>query len=288
MKRSGGRVECKYFFGQKLCKAKEQNQALMKGMADVGALISVWMPAKAPILTIGGMPGMPTEDFYTALYAARELGRTKAAQEEFRRNNLVYLSSHGHSGDLIYSNKQIKRLDDLKGMRIATWGYYSKGFKLWGAEPISMISPEIYDGIKRGVADGCNKAIFQAITLGMHEVAPYVMLPKIGINVVVAFAMNMDSWNKLPPDIKKIVTEISDEFIKQAALIYEKDDKIFYDKCKEKGMTFTRLPDEDVAKMRALVAPLWDEWASDMNKKGLPGKELKDLYYGWLKKGPPK
>jgi TRAP-type C4-dicarboxylate transport system substrate-binding protein len=51
---------------------------------------------------------------------------------------------------------------------------------------------------------------------------------------------------------------------------------------KSEGMTFTKLPDDDLAKMKTMVASLWDDWAEDMNKKGIPGTELKDKYYGWL------
>ena len=70
VKRSEGRIKIEYYFGQKLVKMREQFDAIRTGMADIGAYVSVWMPAKAPIFTIGGMPGMPTDDTYTTVVAA--------------------------------------------------------------------------------------------------------------------------------------------------------------------------------------------------------------------------
>ena len=43
-----------------------------------------------------------------------------------------------------------------------------------------------------------------------------------------------------------------------------------------------KIINEELAKMKGMVASLWDNWAEDMNKKGLPGTELKNKYYGWL------
>jgi len=282
MKRSGGRIKVEYYFGQKLVKMREQYDALRTGMADVGAYVSVWMPAKAPIFTIGGMPGMPTDDFYTTLVAASKLGKTEAAQKEFTGNNVHFLTANGHTGDYIYSDKPINRLDDLKGMSIATWGYYSRAFMIWGAKPASIPSPEIYDGLKRGVVAGCNKPLFQGVSMAMWEVAPNVMTPKIGVNVVVPLVMNLDTWKKLPPDLKKIVDEVSAEYPKKDAEIFKKIDEDAIAKMKSEGMTFTELPAEDLAKMKEMVTSLWDDWAEEMNKKGLPGTELKNKYYGWL------
>lgn len=282
MKRSGGRIKIEYYFGQKLVKTREQFDAIRMGMADVGGYVSVWMPAKAPIFTIGGMPGMPTDDFYTALVAIDKLGRTKAAQKEFTANNVHFLSGNGHSGDYIYSDRPINRLDDLKGMSIATWGYYSRAFTIWGAKPASIPSPEIYDAIKRGVVNGCNKPLTQGPSMALWEVAPNVMTPKIGINVVTAFVMNLDTWKKLPADLKKIVDEVSAEYPKKSAEIFKINDAKSIAKMKSMGMNFTKLPDKDLAKLKGMVTELWDDWAEDMNKKGLPGTELKDKYFGWL------
>ncbi|MFC1867577.1 C4-dicarboxylate TRAP transporter substrate-binding protein [Thermodesulfobacteriota bacterium] len=282
MKRSGGKIKIEYYFGQKLVKMREQFDAIRTGMADIGTYVSVWMPAKAPIFTIGGMPGMPTDDTYTAVVAATRLGRTKAAQAEFTKNNVHFLTGNGHSGDYIYSNKPINRLADLKGLSVASWGYYSRAFTIWGAKPASIPSPEIYEAIKRGVVNGCNKPLFQAVSIALYEVAPYILMPKIGINVVVPLVMNLDKWKSLPPDVKKIFEEVSAEYPKKHTEIFKKIDEDSIAFMKAKGMTFTKLPDADLAKMKGMAAPLWDKWAEDMDKKGLPGTELKNKYYGWL------
>lgn len=41
----------------------------------------------------------------------------------------------------------------------------------------------------------------------------------------------------------------------------------------EAGQVYT-LPPEEEERWRNAVRPLWDEWAADMEAKGLPGREV--------------
>ena len=44
------------------------------------------------------------------------------------------------------------------------------------------------------------------------------------------------------------------------------------------GTEFYTPPDDEVAKWDALDQPVWDEFAADLNSKGLPGTQLMDDY----------
>jgi len=286
MKRTGGKVKCKYFFGGALAKPPELLGALSTGMADVGPIIPVLSIAKTPIFTIGALPGAPTEEMYNAVMAAHKIGKTKAGQAEMRRNGLHFLAGHGHSGDFLFSSKPVKRLSDIKGMKISSFGPYAEAFKLWGAQVTWLGVAESYEGLKRGIADGANKPLIAGIIDSLYEVTPYLLEPKLGINVTSALVMNLQTWNKLPNDVKAVVDELSDEFPKKLSDQFAIADPFFAKQMKEKGMIFNRLPDEDVIKMREMMKPIWSKWAENLDKKGLPGTELKDQFYKWCLEGP--
>jgi len=233
------------------------------------------------------MPAAPTENTEAAWWAFLKLGHSEWGKAEFARNNLYPLFVTGHSGDYIYSSKLVEGVADLKGMRVATSGPYADAFKIWGCEPMEMASPEIYEAMKRGLVDACNKPLFQGITLGMHEVAPYLSFPKIGFTVMVG-GMNLKTWNSLPADIQELIMEINWETPKIGDEMYKKDDEMWLEKMKAEGMTFSTWSAEEAAKAREMVLPLWEWWADEMTKAGLPGEEIKDQYLEWIRTGPPK
>ncbi|MFC1869465.1 TRAP transporter substrate-binding protein DctP [Thermodesulfobacteriota bacterium] len=249
MKRTDGRVKCEYYFSQSLIKAKQQFNALSTGIADVGGLQSAWHPAETPLFMLGAMPALPTDSFRVALTAANKLGETASSQAEFKRNNVRFITASGHSGDYIYSTKPIRRVQDMKGLTVASWGYYSRAFKAWGAQPMSVASPEIFEAMKRGVVVGCNKPLLASLAQGMIDVAKYVMLPKIGINTQGPLVMNLDKWNSLPKDIKNIIQGINKEYPEMIAGLYDKSDGFYIKKMKEKGIEFNTLSDEENAKL---------------------------------------
>ncbi len=285
-KRTGGKVQFKYFWASSLAGPPQLYDAIRTGLADMGPILPVLHAAKTPIFTIGAMPGMPTNKFLNAVWAAHQLGKTDAAQAEVKRNGFHFLYGNGHSGDFIFSSKQIKRLEDLKKMRISSFGPFGAAFKIWGSDVTWLGVAETYEGLKRGVVDGANKPLVAGITEALYEVAPYVMLPQIGINVTAVTVMREKTWNKMSPDIQKVMNEVSEEMSYKLAELFDKFDPIFIKQMKGKGMTFTSLPEGDVSKMRQSVKGIWNKWAADMDKKGLPGTELKDKFYNWCAEGP--
>jgi len=285
MKRSGGKVECEYYFGGSLAQHTELFDAVRTKMADAAPLYACFHVAQFPIFQVHRMPAAPTESTEAAWWAFLQLGYSDWGKAELAKNNLYPVGVTGHSGDYIYSVKQVKGVADLKNMRVATSGPYGDAFKTWGCEPMEMASPEIYEAMKRGLVDACNKPLFQGITLGMHEVAPYISFPKIGFTVLI-HVINLDTWNSLPPDIQNLIDEIAAEMPKVGAEMYKADDEMWLSKMKEEGMTFTTWSDAEAAKAREMVLPLWDKWAEDMTANGLPGTEIKNQYLDWIKTGP--
>jgi len=288
MKRTNNAVKCEYYFNETLAKQKELLDAVSTGMADVAIVYGCFHQQQVPIIFVHRTPGMPTTDHYTACWAYDQLLKEDATVAELKRTNLVGLFGFGHTGDYIFSSKPVKSLADFTGLKFASSGLYSSAFKAWGGEVVEIASPEIYEGMKRGMIDACNKPLAQMLTMNMYEVSPYLAVPKIGFTMLAA-TMNMDTWNnKLTPEIRNVITNLNLELPKKAAEIGAQDDVKFMEQIKAKNVTISTLPEADLAKATEMVQFLWDQWADDLNSRGLPGTDLKNKYLGWLTQGPPK
>ena len=53
---------------------------------------------------------------------------------------------------------------------------------------------------------------------------------------------------------------------------------------KKAGVEIIELSPEEMAKLRKKAMPVWDDWLEKMEGKGLPGKEVMDLFKKLLAK----
>ena len=100
--------------------------------------------------------------------------------------------------------------------------------------------------------------------------------------------MNLNTWNKLPDDIKKIIAQFNQELPDVAAKMQTDLQKKTTDALlKAKCDTYT-LPANEVAKWKAILVPaIYDDWTKDMSSKGQPGKETLQKYQELVKKYTP-
>jgi TRAP-type C4-dicarboxylate transport system substrate-binding protein len=179
------------------------------------------------------------------------------------------------------TNFEVKKLDDLKGKKIRALGVYGKYVQLLGASPVVVPGAEMYMAMKLGTIDG---AIYGATGLQdvkLHEVVKYYTLPTAA-QIAISMCINKDSLKKLPADLREIVEKTMPEILDMTSAKYIQLCKDSLNKSVEiKSTAICNLPDAEVAKMRKLVAPLWDELAAKTPrmKKGVDilKTQMKDL-----------
>ena len=77
----------------------------------------------------------------------------KFKPKEFDEVKVMYF--HGHGPGILHTRtKPVNKLEDLKGMKIRTFGSNAQLMTLLGGTPVAMPMQEAYDSISRGVADG--------------------------------------------------------------------------------------------------------------------------------------
>jgi len=107
----------------------------------------------------------------------------------------------------IFSNKRASKMEDFKGMRIRTVGWYMDILNLLGASVTPLPGSEVYLALERGIIDACEYSS-PAINLpmGFHEITKYVIEPGVHQpSCQCDIFINRDRWNELPDDLKAIV-----------------------------------------------------------------------------------
>jgi TRAP-type transport system periplasmic protein len=134
-------------------------------------------------------------------------------QELFNKNGLYYVGRQqpikGYQYWL-FTKKAVEKQADFTGLKIGGSASFHDAFRGWGATPLNLAIQEYYPAVERGVADGTIGGLNVYISNALSEVAPFVFDQPF-YNSTVCIAFNLNSWNALPDNLKKIVTDTQAE-----------------------------------------------------------------------------
>ena len=279
-KRSQGRIKIQYYWSSSLVPTKQLMDAVQKGVADISFINPNYQPGKMPLLTVTSLPATGARDMAYTSKALQGLMEMPAVKAELDALNMHYLGPlTNNSYGAWTSKKQVRNLEDLKGLKLRAIGMHANLLRALGGVPVSLNATEIYQAIGKGTLDGAMGNPSFALGYKWDEVTKYYYdIPFGGLGQFVV--MNKSSWNKLPPDLQKRMDGIHDIACGIAQEIYQGGgDKLLEADAAKGKITVTEPSAEDVAKMMKISKEkIWDEWVAKMNKRGLPGQKVLDRW----------
>ena len=188
---------------------------------------------------------------------------------------------HSHEGFLFQTKEPVLKIADLKGMKLRA---ASRG-GVWlleslGAVGVGMPLPRIPAALSKGVIDGVTLPFEIAPAVKTQDLVNHFSTlagaqPRLGTNVF-TFLMNKASYDKLPPDLQKVLDDNSGRAIAKAAGQNWRDIEtpgrnVVASKDKNK---FHVIPAAEVDKMKAASQPVFDRWYEEVGKRGLDGPTM--------------
>jgi TRAP-type transport system periplasmic protein len=280
-KRSNGKVKVNYYPGGTLVPATQTYDAVTRGISDVGNHVLGYTVGRFPLTEVIDLPhGYPNNTVATKLANAFY---AKFKPKEF--NDVKVLWFHAQSPGLIHTKtKPINKLEDLKGMKMRTYGSNAELMKLLGGVPVAMPMGDVYDALSRGVADGlmCAYEALEGFRVG--ELTKY-STENYATSYTAAFVMvmNKDTWNSMPPDVQQMIDKLSVEYADKYAAMWDEIDKAGKEYMIKRGGKIISLSKEEEAKWVEKAEPLFTEYVTKMKEKGLPGDEALKFVRDFLK-----
>ena len=117
----------------------------------------------------------------------------------------------------LMTNFPVNSVEDLRGRKILAPGPSAAWLEGTGAVAVDGGLTTYYTQIQTGVADGVLTILSGAAPYRIHEVAPYITLVGLGSQVTGAFAVNLDTWNRLPEDVRNVLEALGPEYSKAVA-----------------------------------------------------------------------
>ncbi len=146
----------------------------------------------------------------------------------------------------LITTKQIKALDDLKGMkiRVPENPAYVEVWKELKSSPSPMGWGEVYTAMQQGVIEGAESPTDILFDSKLSEVAKYLTQTE-HIRATGSLIINDKTFQALPDDLKKIMEEAALEAEKFNDEEFKKVDKEAIEKMKAAGVTITQLNSDD-------------------------------------------
>ncbi|MCS7280136.1 MAG: TRAP transporter substrate-binding protein [Desulfobacterota bacterium] len=276
-KRTGGRVEIAYHPGGTLLSPVKMYDGVLTGIADLGFSHIQYTRGKFPVMEVFDLPlGFPSGwvntqvcmDFYN-----------RFKPKEFDDVQVLYLTP---AGALILqtTNKPVKTLEDLKGLKIRATGQLADVYKYLGAVPVPLAMPEVYESLRRGVIDGVSVDYSTLKYWKFAEVVKYVTSTwKVGTTITFYFVMNKKKWEQIPADAQRIIMEVAHEAKERQARLWNEMDLEGIETFKAQGGQIFDLTDEEARKWIKAVEPVIADYKKSMVEKGFKASDVD----GWIK-----
>jgi TRAP-type mannitol/chloroaromatic compound transport system substrate-binding protein len=129
--------------------------------------------------------------------------------DEFAKKSNVYPLVGGNTGAQMggWFRKEIKTVDDLKGLKFRIGGWAGKTLQTLGVVPQQIAGGDIYPALEKGTIDAAEwVGPYDDEKLGFHKVAPYYYYPGWWEGgTALHFLINQAKWNELPKNYQAIV-----------------------------------------------------------------------------------
>ena len=201
-----GKFQIRVFAGGEIVPGLQVLDAVQNGTVECGHTVSYYYVGKDATFGFdSSLPfGLNTRQQNSWLYHG---GGLPLMREFFAGYNIINFPC-GNTGTQMggWFRKEIKTVEDLKGLKFRIGGYAGKVLTKLGVVPQQLAGGDIYPALEKGTIDAAEwVGPYDDEKLGFNKVAPYYYYPgwwEGGPNV--SALVNKTEWEKLPKHYKAV------------------------------------------------------------------------------------
>ena len=252
--RTHGAYKMQMFPGGQLASLPESLDAIRTGAVEGGVIPLAAFTGTAPEFGLAELPFLYSSGEANA-YALISLNGIYRDILQENSNQTSLGCFYTGSLNLISTKKQLKTLEDLKGLIVGCDNPSSANLvtALKGSGIVVDFS-EDYSNLQKGVINAKTSALQYMLIAKLYEVAKYCTVFH-GLGSLYSININSDVYGAMPQDIKYIVNEEMGNLAQKLSQYYV---KLFYDLAGEleaKGVHYYYLPAAERDKWKSLAYP---------------------------------
>jgi TRAP-type C4-dicarboxylate transport system substrate-binding protein len=273
-KDSGGRITVKRFPGSQMGPVQQHYDLARTGQADVSWLLHGATPGRFPLTELVQLPYL-VGSAEIGIKVLNDAGlRGKYLDAEHKGVKVLLLFTH-QPGNVHTTKKPIRTADDMKGMRLR---FSSPTIRelvaALGGTPVGVQATEQVEQLQKGTIDGTFIDYGGAgIAFKMAGVVKYTTEMYSFVSSF-ALVMNEGFWNRLPPDLKELVTKSVTGVEKEVGEAWDALDAIGKKLLVDGGAEAIKLSPSEQEKFRRIGAQVAEARVKELEGKGMPARAI--------------
>ncbi len=271
---SGGRLRIEPHWSGGLLSSDHALIELRHGVSDIGLITPIYSRGGTHALRAqsGFYGGVKTIADQVAVYKC--LAREFPVFTEELRGLRVLAVQGGTLPGVVTRDRPVRRLGDLRGLRLRAPVELMTVLLEVGADPVNMPMAEVYSALSKGVIDGVVAPGDTLRSLHFAEVAKYYSQLAVSRGGYPARAISDRVWQTLPPDLQDVLA--ASQEVWEAALDQEVTRGLEAGERhgRDMGVTFVPFDADDQTRFDALYQEMAKASADDLVKSGIDGPAI--------------
>lgn len=262
---SGGQFTIKVFGGGELVPPFGVFDAVSGGIVQMGSSASYYWAGKIPAATFfTNVPfGMNAQQANGWLFRG---GGLELWREMYEPHGLMVFAA-GNSGVQMggWFRKELKGLQDLRGLKMRMPGLGGKVFSKAGGTVVLLAPSEIYPALERGVIDATEwVGPYLDLRMGLHQAAKHYYYPGWHEpSAVIELTVNLRAWKSLPKEFQVILETAAGNINNWSLAEFEaKNTQALQEMITKHGVKLRRFPDDMLRAFRKGSQEVIEELAS--------------------------
>ncbi len=259
---SNGEITVEMFYSSSVVATTETFDAAINGILDCDATGGAYQTGKnAAFQFVGDLMGgydTPWQQYSWLYYG----GGYDAAQKLYNAQNMQLIGWSIYGQESLSSSKPLRGFEDLKGWKFRSPpGMETEIFEELGASPIVMDFTEIFTALETGIIDGADASgLANNVGLGLYDIVKHATYPGFHSMPADHLACNLDIWNGLTEQQRRIIDTAWQKLSFHIALSNEKANAEAAAKLQTQGVTLYAWSPEDRAQFRKAAQVAWERW----------------------------
>ncbi|MCI6673116.1 MAG: C4-dicarboxylate TRAP transporter substrate-binding protein [Spirochaetaceae bacterium] len=271
-------------YGGSVISLGNELQGVQDGLVDVGCTILVFEASRLPLVDMVYSMPFSCSDPLIVADVVKDLYKeypefTDVYEKSYNQHYLGIGVSDPYG---FFSTKEVKSLADLAGMKIGAAGINLAWIEGSGAAGVQTSLNDTYQNLQTNVCQATIQPTHSCINLKVYEVAPYYLDANFNVVPFNAITVNKQTWDKLPAEVQKILTEVGAGYLDYEANYINTVHSQDLDAIKEKGGSVIALSRAEQEKWAATLPDIVHDLVKRLDAAGYKGSEIVERYYQLL------
>lgn len=261
-----GRVKFKFYFGGVMGDERDVIRKMRYGQVHMSAFTGLGLGVVNPEMRILELPFLAqTYDEIDKISAAFQ----PKLEAGFKKRGFTLLAWNETGFVHVFSNKPVKSLEDMKGMKWWAWDgdpLVEALYKEVGITPIPLSLPDVYTSLQTNLIDAVYSTPLAVLALQWSSRVKYISDVKL-THASGGILISNNAYKMLSAADRSVLEKTAKKYSQILLTRIRSDNEKSYTVLKEQGLKFVSIPPAELKRIQEKCIHVWDQLAGKLYSK---------------------